>query len=216
MYYADFALYSTAVLALAAFLLMAGPRQQWLETVVFVLFGLVSWTAIEYILHRFILHGLQPFKRWHAEHHRRPKALICAPTILSATLLVMLVFVPGLFLAGFWGACALTLGVITGYLVYTITHHAIHHWHTDIAWLKQRKRWHALHHNASGQQGCYGVTSAFWDYVFASAYQTTQKSTYQATLQATNQATIQKNNRKTLHAKNMSSSVQSKTEADFT
>ena len=85
-YRADFALYGTAVMALAAFLLLSGPREQRLEIVTFTLVGLCSWTAIEYALHRFVLHGLKPFSRWHAEHHQRPTALICAPTILSATL----------------------------------------------------------------------------------------------------------------------------------
>ncbi|OIQ73314.1 fatty acid hydroxylase superfamily protein [mine drainage metagenome] len=133
------------------------------------LVGLGGWTAIEYVLHRFVLHGLQPFRRWHLEHHRRPAALICTPTILSATLIVVLVFLPSLLLGNLWNACALTFGLLTGYLGYAITHHAVHHWHVDNAWLKKRKRWHALHHH-SEQAGCYGVTSSFWDLVFGSTY----------------------------------------------
>jgi len=166
-YRADFALYGMAVAALAVFLLVGGPREQRLETVAFVLAGLVSWTAIEYAMHRFVLHGLQPFRRWHEEHHRRPTALICTPTILSATLIAVLVFFPALLLSDLWRACALTLGLLAGYLGYAITHHAVHHWRTDNAWLQRRKRWHALHHHIE-QQGCYGVTSAFWDHVFGS------------------------------------------------
>ena len=168
-YRADFALYGAAVAGLAAFLLVAGPRGQWLEIVVFVATGLASWTLIEYAAHRFVMHGLQPFSRWHAEHHQRPTALIFTPTILSATLIGMLVFLPALVLSGnLWRACALTLGVLVGYLSFSITHHAIHHWRADNAWLKERKRWHALHHRATGKSGCFGVTSAFWDYVFGS------------------------------------------------
>ncbi len=168
-YLADFALYGAAVVLLAAFLLLAGPRERGLEIAVFALAGLVSWTAIEYALHRFVLHRLRPFSGWHAAHHQRPMALICAPTILSAALIVALVFLPALALGNLWSACAFTLGVLAGYLLFSITHHATHHWYADGAWLKQRKRWHALHHHASGQSGCYGVTSAFWDHVFRSA-----------------------------------------------
>ena len=131
--------------------------------------GLVSWTAIEYALHRFVLHGMQPFARWHAEHHQRPRALICSPTIVSASLIVTLVFLPALLLGGLWRACALTLGVLAGYLAYAITHHATHHWRADNAWMKDRKRWHALHHRQADHPGHYGVTSAFWDHVFGSA-----------------------------------------------
>lgn len=167
-YSADFALYGAAVAALAGFLLVAGPRGQGLETMAVAVAGLASWTAIEYALHRFVLHGMQPFRRWHAEHHQRPTALICAPTILSATLIATLVFLPAVLLAGLWRGCALTLGVLAGYLAYAITHHATHHWRADSPWLKRRKRWHALHHHVA-QPGCYGVTTAFWDHVFGSA-----------------------------------------------
>jgi sterol desaturase/sphingolipid hydroxylase (fatty acid hydroxylase superfamily) len=167
-YRADLALYCIMVLALAAFLVMYGPREQRADIASFVLAGLVSWPAIEYALHRFVLHGVQPFRRWHEEHHRRPKALIFTPTILSASLIAVLVFLPALLAADLWRACALSLGVLTGYLAYTITHHAVHHWHFDNIWLKKRKRWHALHHHSIDQPGYYGVTSVFLDQLFGS------------------------------------------------
>ena len=167
-YHADFALYGAAVLVLAGFVLLYGPRAQRVETATFALLGHGSWTTIEYGLHRFVLHGLQPFRRWHEEHHQSPTALICTPTILSATLIATLVYFPALILGDHWRACALTLGVMAGYLAYSITHHATHHWHVDNAWLKRRKRWHALHHHAVAQPGCFGVTTAFWDYLFSS------------------------------------------------
>ena len=167
-YRVDFALYCAIVVALAIFLMVNGPREQRVEITAFALAGLISWTAIEYALHRFVLHGLQPFRRWHEEHHRRPMALIFTPTILSAALIVILIFIPALLVAGLWCAFALTLGVLTGYLSYTITHHAVHHWRADSAWLKKRKRWHALHHHRIEQSGYYGVTSSFLDHVFGS------------------------------------------------
>ncbi|MEO6031779.1 MAG: sterol desaturase family protein [Burkholderiaceae bacterium] len=173
-YRADFALYGAAVVTLASFLVAAGPPGHYWGIATFALLGLASWTVIEYALHRFILHGLQPFQRWHVEHHRRPTALIGAPTILSATLIGALVFAPALLLGGPWRAGALTLGVLTGYLAYGITHHATHHWRADNAWLKQRKRWHARHHH-SLQPGCYGVTTTLWDHVFRTTAQTPRR-----------------------------------------
>ena len=167
-YRADFVLYGIASAALAAFLAVAGPRADRMEIAAFASMGLASWTFIEYVLHRFVLHGLRPFSTWHAEHHRRPKALICTPTILSAALIAALVFLPALFLGDLWRACAFTFGVLTGYLAYTITHHATHHWHSGNAWVRARKRWHALHHSPVMRPGHYGVTSAFWDHVFGS------------------------------------------------
>jgi sterol desaturase/sphingolipid hydroxylase (fatty acid hydroxylase superfamily) len=167
-YRADFAVYGSAVAGLAGFLLLAAPAGHGLISAAVVALGLVCWTVVEYVLHRFVLHGLAPFKYWHEEHHRRPTALICAPTILSASLIFVLVFLPMLALGGLWRACALTLGLLTGYLLYAITHHATHHWQAQSAWLKRRKRWHALHHHRAGRRGGYGVTSGFWDHVFAS------------------------------------------------
>jgi sterol desaturase/sphingolipid hydroxylase (fatty acid hydroxylase superfamily) len=168
-YGADFVLYSFAVVALAALLLVAAPSGHGLTSSGLAALGLGSWTVIEYLLHRFVLHGLAPFKDWHEEHHRRPRALICAPTILSASLVLVLVFLPSWALAGVWHACALTLGLIAGYLLYAVTHHATHHWQAKSAWLKRRKRWHALHHHHTGRLAGFGVSTAFWDHVFGSS-----------------------------------------------
>ena len=168
-YFADFAFYAGAVLVLTTALLAGCPRAQWLEMAGLTLAGLVSWSAIEYILHRFVLHGLQPFKSWHAVHHQRPTALICTPTALSALLLALLVFLPALLLGSLWRACAVTLGVLAGYLAYTVTHHATHHWRGESAWLMRRKQWHAQHHHRITQPGFFGVTSGFWDGIFGSS-----------------------------------------------
>lgn len=171
-YRADFVLYGAAVALLAMALLLGTPDTQGIAVATLTLLGLCSWTAIEYAFHRFILHGLRPFSRWHAVHHARPMALICTPTILSARLIAALVFLPALLLGTTWRASGMTLGLLTGYLFYGITHHATHHWRASHPWLKQRKRWHALHHHSGDGPGYYGVTSSFWDYVFGSAGRT--------------------------------------------
>ena len=166
-YRADFLLYALSVPALTALLLWTAARSYWLNGLFWVLVGLVSWTLIEYVLHGFVLHGLQPFRGWHEAHHQRPTALICAPTIFSATLIAVLVFLPAWVIGDLSCACSLTLGLLVGYLAYATTHHATHHWRATSSWLKARKRWHALHHHAH-DPACYGVTSAFWDHVFGS------------------------------------------------
>lgn len=164
-YISDFIFYGTTVIALTIVLVFYEPEPQRLSLGATALAGLASWTLIEYLLHRFVLHGLQPFKRWHAEHHDRPTALICTPTALSASLIVGLVFLPSLLLGGVWHASALTLGVLVGYLTYAIAHHAIHHWRCRSRWMLQRKRLHALHHSAGRPPQCFGVSSALWDNV---------------------------------------------------
>lgn len=167
-YRADFALYGMAIVLLSAYLVSSVPPDLRLSIALHSLVGLGSWSAIEYAFHRFVLHGLPPFSRWHAEHHRRPRALICTPTLFSATLIAT-VFLPAVLLTDLWRAYGLVLGVTSGYFVYSVTHHAIHHWHARSAWLQQRKLWHALHHRHSGASGHYGVTSSFWDHILGSA-----------------------------------------------
>jgi len=168
-YRADFLVYGITISILAVFLAITAPSDAWQKILVLVLLGLAGWTFVEYVLHRFVLHGLQPFKRWHLEHHRRPAALICTPTILSSSLIALLVFLPSLLLSDLWSASALTLGLLIGYMGYAVVHHAIHHWHGKNAWLKQLKRWHGMHHHSSEFVG-YGVTSAFWDHALGTAH----------------------------------------------
>jgi len=171
-YRADFWVYGAAVPLLAFMLVAAGPRASWPLLVVCTAAGLASWSLVEYGLHRFVLHRVEPFQRWHGEHHRRPTALIGTPTLMSAALFATLVFAPGWALAGAWPAAAFTLGMLAGYLAYVVIHFATHHAaHPALArtgWLRQRRRWHALHHKRLDAPGCYGVTSGFWDHVFGS------------------------------------------------
>lgn len=162
-YVMDFIVYGVSILALAIYLLIQAPQSQAGSLFALVLIGLLAWSAIEYLIHRFVLHGLQPFQAWHEEHHRRPEALIRTPTILSASLILILIFLPMLLFGGnLWRACALSLGLLIGYYAYTITHHAIHHWKTNNTWLLRRQQWHGLHHDLR-QPGRFGVTSQFWD-----------------------------------------------------
>ena len=176
-YAADFVLYGISICTLTLTLLLITPSTQWLATIGLVLLGLAAWSVAEYALHRFVLHGLEPFKSWHIAHHLRPAALMGTPTVLSATAFVLLAFLPAWWAAGVQRACAFTIGLLMGYLAYSLMHHALHHtmhpWPMLRNWLRHRKHWHARHHQ-SGKPCCYGVTSSLWDHVFASVQ--TQKT----------------------------------------
>jgi sterol desaturase/sphingolipid hydroxylase (fatty acid hydroxylase superfamily) len=164
-YWADFVVYAAVIGGLTSSTCAPAARGHWPMMLALAAAGLAAWTLVEYALHRFVLHGLEPFKTWHGQHHERPTALISAPTALSATLITLLVFVPALIASSVWPAVSLTLGVTTGYLAYGVCHHATHHQRARGPWLKERKRWHAIHHRRAGRQ-CYGVTTTFWDRVF--------------------------------------------------
>jgi cyclopropane-fatty-acyl-phospholipid synthase len=165
-YRADFIFYGLAWLTLMSYLALGVPVVERGAVVGLASAGLAAWTLVEYLFHRFVLHGIPPFSKWHAMHHRHPRALIFTPTVLSAALLMLLVFLPALAFGNPWRAWGLTFGMLSGYLVYTLAHHAFHQSGAVLRGLlgRRRRRWHALHHAAGG--GYYGVTTAFWDHVF--------------------------------------------------
>ncbi|HEX7385726.1 MAG TPA: sterol desaturase family protein [Castellaniella sp.] len=163
-YYADFVLYPIALATGLAVLLLGVPALNW-SLLLAAMIGFLCWSPVEYVLHRYVLHGVQPFKRLHQEHHDRPMALIGAPTLLSMLLLVVVVYWPLSFALGTWLSLAATLGLTSGYFFYLIVHHAVHHWKARPgSWLAARKREHAIHH-MKGVEGWYGVTTPFWDKV---------------------------------------------------
>ena len=184
-YRLDFAFYGLLSLAMASALLLFHPAGSAGLLAAWAVAGLLAWSPVEYALHRFVLHGLRPFSRWHDEHHRRPTALMGSPTWITLALFAGLVALPAFWLVGAWPACALTFGLLTGYLAYGLTHHATHHvvggFIRRNAWLVKRRRWHALHHQAHRpssadspagprlKPGHYGVSSALWDHVFGTA-----------------------------------------------
>jgi sterol desaturase/sphingolipid hydroxylase (fatty acid hydroxylase superfamily) len=168
-YRADFALYGAAIAMMTVAIAAVPTRAEDVALLAWAVGGLACWSLIEYAFHRFLLHGMSPFREWHAEHHARPTARIASPTIFSASLIGGLVTLPAWLLIGPWPACALTLGVTTGYYAYAIAHHATHHWRAKNTWLLERKRWHATHHHAVAAPRCFGVTVSFWDRIFGTA-----------------------------------------------
>lgn len=166
-YYADLAAYGLGVLGLAIALWRFSPAQDLLSVSVMLLLGAVLWTLLEYLIHRFVLHGLDPFRQWHGSHHRRPQALICTPTLVSALAFGGLVLLPSLWWLPAPLGLALSLGVLAGAFVYSLTHHAIHHWRGQSPWLRRLQHWHLRHHH-SARPVCFGVTTRGWDRLFGS------------------------------------------------
>lgn len=177
-YRLDFALYALLCVVISASLLGASPSGTGFVLLLWVAGGIVMWSLLEYLLHRYVLHGVAPFTQWHGRHHQHPRALIATPTALSLSLFLVLTTLPACLLLGDWPAVALTLGLLSGYLVYSLTHHATHHstptWIRHNAWLSRRRICHAMHHAAhhleARGEACtlchFGVSNSFWDTVF--------------------------------------------------
>ena len=62
-YWADFAFYGTTIMVLAVVLVVGTPQAQWPRLAFWAITGVVGWSALEYLVHRFLFHGVQPFRR---------------------------------------------------------------------------------------------------------------------------------------------------------
>ena len=140
-------------------------------TALFVL-GVLLWTLIEYLIHRYIFH-YEPKTRWgkqlhfviHGVHHDYPNDArrLVMPPVISIPL-AFLFF--GLFFLIFGSlAPAVFGGLVFGYLCYDMLHYATHHLAMKRGvwlWLKQ---YHLRHHFKDDHVG-YGISSPLWDYIF--------------------------------------------------
>ncbi|HEX6016710.1 MAG TPA: sterol desaturase family protein [Burkholderiaceae bacterium] len=130
--------------------------------------GVGVWTLLEYVLHRWVLHRVPPFKRLHEAHHAHPGELIGTPTWISAPLFVLAWSILAHELSRpIAGGAA--VGLMLGYLAYSLLHDAAHHRRaapgSRLARVKQR---HARHHRP-GANGDFGVSTGLWDRVFRTA-----------------------------------------------
>jgi sterol desaturase/sphingolipid hydroxylase (fatty acid hydroxylase superfamily) len=136
--------------------------------------GILVWTVIEYLLHRFLLHYrpqapvlLALIEKLHLGHHRDPQdeAKITVPVYGSLPIAGGLL---GLFrlMTGSWELAALLMtGSIAGYLYYETVHFWIHRGTRRGRWLRQRRANHFFHH-FTDQTRCFGVTTPLWDLIW--------------------------------------------------
>ena len=167
-YYADFVIYPVLVLAVGVLALAhASPESRvvWLSEAVS---GLVAWTFVEYLMHRFVLHRVAYFHALHNLHHAEPTAKMGTPSWVSLSFIALGVF-PLLWLAmGRFAGSAVTTGVVVGYLWYISVHHIVHHWKIGHrSYLYGAKRYHAQHHYSDSEAN-FGVTTPVWDRLFGS------------------------------------------------
>ncbi|WP_316836163.1 sterol desaturase family protein [Pedobacter nutrimenti] len=149
----------------------------WLNFVGYLLFGLFVWTFTEYILHRFVFH-FYPTSEWgkkihfifHGVHHDYPndaKRLVMPPS--ASIPLALAFYYLFLYILPAGTNNAFFIGFIGGYLVYDMTHYALHHANFKNGFWKKLKQHHMLHHYSDSTKG-YGVSSDIWDRVLGSNF----------------------------------------------
>jgi 4-hydroxysphinganine ceramide fatty acyl 2-hydroxylase len=136
------------------------------------LLGVLLWTLIEYLIHRYVFH-YQPKTRWgkrlhyviHGVHHDYPNDArrLVMPPVISIPLAFLFY---GLFLPVFGSLTPpVFAGLVFGYVCYDMLHYATHHLAMKRgAWLRL-KQYHLRHHFKDDHVG-YGISSPLWDYVF--------------------------------------------------
>jgi sterol desaturase/sphingolipid hydroxylase (fatty acid hydroxylase superfamily) len=144
--------------------------------------GVVFWSWAEYMVHRFILHGVFPngpglkrvahvlFDHLHVEHHQRPwdgdhiNGTIKDTGRFLAPVFVLALFLPPqtllAFLAGFTQA----------YVAEEWVHHSVHFYHFDNLYFRYIKAHHLYHHSRVGAERGYGLTSGSWDVVYGTRF----------------------------------------------
>ena len=123
-----------------------------------VIVGFIGWGLLEYVLHRWVLHGRPSMaRRGHARHHADDTALISTPVLVVLALAcVVWAALSAIFTTDV--ACFLVAGLYAGYNYYALLHHLQHH--RGLAWAGLEQV-HRIHH---GQQTVnFGVTTTIWD-----------------------------------------------------
>jgi sterol desaturase/sphingolipid hydroxylase (fatty acid hydroxylase superfamily) len=142
------------------------------------LLGISFWTWVEYMVHRFILHGVFPdgpglrhwshrlFDHLHVEHHKRPwdgnhinGTLKDTAPFLAPAAAVALLLPPATLLA-------FLAGLVQAYVVEEWVHHSVHFYHFENLYFRYIKRHHMYHHSRAGGEVAFGLTNGGWDVVY--------------------------------------------------
>jgi sterol desaturase/sphingolipid hydroxylase (fatty acid hydroxylase superfamily) len=163
-----FAVYSSALLAwsITHTTLSVG------KTIGLFISGLIFFTWIEYIVHRYVFHmktysALRAKLQYtiHGVHHEYPKDKdrLAMPPLLSVTIATVLLMLFRLIMGDL--VFAFLPGFIVGYAAYLAIHYMVHAFAPPknvfkILWIN-----HGIHHYKNGET-IYGVSSPLWDYIY--------------------------------------------------
>lgn len=141
-------------------------------TVLMFLVGLVTFTWVEYNVHRYIFH-LKPSTpsrakaqyTMHGVHHEFPKdkTRLAMPPVLSITISTLLLLILRMILDDY--VFSFLPGFLTGYAAYLGVHYMVHAYQPPRNFLKALWINHGVHHYKDGAV-VFGVSSPLWDYIY--------------------------------------------------
>jgi hypothetical protein len=141
--------------------------------------GMAAWTMLEYVVHRYVLHGHFPEGRgpvrWfthkyldplHWEHHARPWDGDHINGRIRDTLPFAALLAAAGFLAPLPTAPMFVAGLLQAYVLEEWVHHSVHFYHFRNRYFRYIRRHHLYHHSPKGEEVGYGLTSGFWDVIW--------------------------------------------------
>lgn len=175
-------LYPVTILysAYSVTVLIAGIRASAspLVPLAFYVGGLLAWTYLEYLAHRYVLHGRFPdgpgrvrhclhksFDHLHYAHHEHPwDGNHINGTIKDTAVPVALLIGLG-FLAPLPTLPVLVAGLLQAYILEEWVHQSVHFYDFRGRYFRYIKRHHLYHHSPRGSEVGFGLTNGFWDVV---------------------------------------------------
>tara|TARA_B100000925_G_scaffold33295_1_gene22077 strand:+ start:2713 stop:3378 length:666 start_codon:yes stop_codon:yes gene_type:complete len=136
------------------------------------LIGVLWWTFLEYMIHRFFFHWMSTIKKlvyyigsFHLYHHQKPKdkrvyTSGVAPAVLWSVI-TMSVF-PIFFTMN--ESLLISFFTLMSYFTYEFAHYYAHAWEAKSGYLKFIQQNH-FHHHLNPKVN-FGQTSPLWDYAF--------------------------------------------------
>ncbi|WP_424493256.1 sterol desaturase family protein [Salinimicrobium sp. GXAS 041] len=134
--------------------------------------GLLFFTLVEYLMHRYLYHlpATTPRKEkiaytMHGVHHDYPKdkSRLAMPPILSLTIATILFILYRAILGDLvFGFLA---GFLIGYAAYLAIHYSVHAFRVPHNFLKILWHHHSIHHYREPDRA-FGVSSPLWDIIF--------------------------------------------------
>ena len=149
----------------------------------FFVTGIINWTLVEYLFHRFVLHvhfvdGKSFIRKWahkrldplHFEHHERPWDATHITGMISDLLPLFFVAAPLSFIGPVYTLPLVLAVSVEGYIFEEWAHYTMHFCRIRNRYFRYVKRFHLYHHSAKGETLGYGMTNGFWDIIFGTRY----------------------------------------------
>lgn len=141
-------------------------------TIALFLVGLIVFTWVEYMMHRYVFH-MKTYTTararlqytLHGVHHEFPKDKdrLAMPPLLSITIGTVLLLMFKVLIGDF--VFAFLPGFMVGYACYLAIHYMVHAYTPPKNFLKVLWVNHSIHHYKDGEE-VFGVSSPLWDYVY--------------------------------------------------